>query len=136
MALLHRRLVDGARLERGQRLGALTVERDLDDRGQPVAHRVAAKAGRRGVRSRRRRPALTRRRHVAGEVWTRAASAWLVSEASLCSTSRILSVDGVELHAQFASSVLKEYFVLTEDNEDNFNHDLMILHANPGDSAG
>ena len=98
MALLHRGLGDGARLERVERLGDLAVERDLDDRRQAVAERLGREQGDAALDDAARRPArLTRRRHVAGEIWTRAASAWLVSEASVCSRSRILQIGGVEI---------------------------------------
>jgi hypothetical protein len=82
MALLHGRLGDGARLERSQRLGRLAVERDLDDHGQAVAERFGESRATRRSMTPASTSALTRRRQVAGEVWTRAASAWLVSDAS------------------------------------------------------
>ena len=40
MALLDGRLGDRSRLELGQRLGRLAIERDLDDRRQPMAQRL------------------------------------------------------------------------------------------------
>ena len=93
VALLHRGLGDGARLERGERFGRLAVERDLDDRGQPVAERLGREQGDAALDdAARRRAALTRRRQVAGEVWTRAARAWLVSEASRWSMVEDLQV--------------------------------------------
>ena len=50
VALLHGGLGDGARLEGGERFGRLAVERDLDDRGQAVAERSAARGSRPGAR--------------------------------------------------------------------------------------
>ena len=91
VALLHGVVGDGARLEGRLRFRRLAVERDLDDRGQAVAERLAARASatRRSITPASRRR-LTRRRQVGGEMWTRSASAWLVSDASRWSWSRSL----------------------------------------------
>ena len=86
-ALLHRRIGDRARLERIEVLGALVVERDLDDRrADPApsfsgASSATAALDHAGVdQSLHAAQARGRRRHGRA-----AARSWLDSEASCCS---------------------------------------------------
>ena len=75
-------------LERGQVLGALAVERDLDDRHRPRAPGARANsATRRSTIPCATRRATRRRQVAAGDTWARSASAWLVSDASSCSSA-------------------------------------------------